>query len=174
MSLIVEDGTGKSDAESYISVADADTYHANIGNAAWPLLSSTVREQLLRKATFFMLGRYRLRWDGSRKTITQNVDWPRSLCPIKDAPNFHGSSASYYVDTIVPSPVANACASLALRAATADLLADETRAKISVSVGQISTSYDPYSPVARQYKEIDAMLAPYLKNNGKTVPMVRV
>jgi len=35
MSLIVEDGTGKSTSESYISVADASTYHAARGNTLW-------------------------------------------------------------------------------------------------------------------------------------------
>ncbi len=174
MALIVEDGTGLATAESYISVTNADTYHSNIGNAAWPLLSSTVREQCLRKAAAFMLGRYRARWSGSRKTVAQALDWPRSLVPIKDAPDLYGSRASYYSDSAVPVEVANACASLALRAATADLLADQTQAKSSVSVGPISTTYDPYSPTAKQYKEIDAMLAPYLKSNGKQLTMVRV
>ena len=35
MSLICEDGSGKSDSESYISVAFASTYHTARGNAAW-------------------------------------------------------------------------------------------------------------------------------------------
>lgn len=174
MSLIIEDGTGSATAESYISVTGADTYHSNIGNAAWPLLTTAQREQCLRKATAFMSGRYRERWAGSRKSTTQALDWPRSLTPIKDAPNFRGNSASYYSDTSVPAGVSNACASLALRASVADLLADETRSKVSVSVGPISTTYDPYSSMAVQYKEIDAMLAPYLKNAGNQVEMVRV
>ncbi len=35
MALIVEDGTGLSTAESYISVADATTYHTARGNSSW-------------------------------------------------------------------------------------------------------------------------------------------
>lgn len=35
MALIVEDGTGLSTAESFISVADAVTYHTNRGNTSW-------------------------------------------------------------------------------------------------------------------------------------------
>jgi hypothetical protein len=35
MSLICEDGSGKSDSESYISVADASTYHTDRGNSEW-------------------------------------------------------------------------------------------------------------------------------------------
>ena len=36
MALTHEDGTGKADAESYLSVTDADTYHTAHGDpAAW-------------------------------------------------------------------------------------------------------------------------------------------
>ena len=170
MSIIAEDGTGKADAEAYCTLAEATAYHASIGNAAWAALSSdAVREQCLRKATSFMTGRFRPLWNGSRKTTTQALDWPRSLVLIKDA-----ISSSYYDDASVPTPVKNACASLALRAATADLLADEGRTKLSVSVGSISTTYDPNSSGEKQYKEIDAMLAPYLATSAGKIKMVRV
>ena len=175
MAIIVEDGTGKTDAESYISVADATTYFTNIGNTAWAALASdAVREACLRKATAYMLGKYRPMWEGSRKSTTQALDWPRSLVPIKDAPNLYGGSQSYYDDASVPAAVAQACASLALRAATSDLLADQTRTVSSVTVGPISTTYDPVSSQAVQYKEIDVMLAPYLKSGGNRISMVRV
>jgi hypothetical protein len=170
MAIIAEDGTGKADAEVYCTLAEATAYHLAYGNTAWAALSSdTVREQCLRKATSFMIGRFRPLWNGSRKTTTQALDWPRSLVLIKDA-----ISPSYYSDSAVPTPVKNACASLALRAATADLLADEGQAKLSVSIGSISTSYDPNSSAAKQYKEIDAMLAPYLQSGAGRIKMVRV
>ena len=35
MSIVVEDGTGKANAESFISVTDASTYHSARGNMAW-------------------------------------------------------------------------------------------------------------------------------------------
>ncbi|MBW2635985.1 MAG: hypothetical protein JRC86_00410 [Deltaproteobacteria bacterium] len=35
MSIVVEDGTGKADAETLISVADATAYHTARGNAGW-------------------------------------------------------------------------------------------------------------------------------------------
>lgn len=172
--LIVELGSGDPNAESYCSVAEATTYFSNIGNAAWAALASdAVREQCLRKSTAFMLGRYRFRWAGYRKTTTQALDWPRSLVPIKDAPDLYGGSASYYDDASVPAAVKNACASLALRAASATLLADQSRTKKSVTVGPITTVYDDVAGQAMQYVEVDAMLAPYLKSSGNQVEMVR-
>lgn len=174
MAIIVEDGTGLSTAETYCTVAEATTYFSNIGNAAWAALASdAVREQSLRKAVAFMLGRYRSRWAGYRKTTTQALDWPRSLVPIKDAPDLYGGSDSYYDDASVPAAVKNACASLALRAASATLLADQTRTKKSVTVGPISTVYDDFSSQAVQYVEVDAMLAPYLKTSGNQAVMIR-
>jgi len=167
--IIVEDGTGLVNAESYVSVADATVYHNNIGNAAWSALANDeIREQLLRKATAFMLQRYRSSWNGWRKTTTQSLDWPRSLVQIKDA-----VSLNYYDDASVPELVKNACSSLALRASTQILLADEKRAKSSVTIGPISTTYDPFSSQSIKYKEIDTMLSPYFNTTGFQVRMVR-
>lgn len=174
MTIIVEDGTGLATAETYCTVAEATTYFANIGDAAWAALATdAIREQCLRKATFFMLGKYRTRWNGTRKSTVQALDWPRSLVPIKDAPDLYGGSASYYDDASVPAAVKNACASLALRAATSTLLADQSRTKKSVTVGPISTVYDDVSSQAVQYVEVDAMLAPYFKAGGNQAVMVR-
>lgn len=173
MSLIVEDGTGLSTAESLSSVAEFLAYHASIGNTSATTLTTAQTEQCLRKATAFMMGRYRARWGGSRKTTTQAQDFPRSLMPIKDAPNLYGNSASYYADDAVPQAVKDACASLALRAASATLLADQSRTKKSVTVGPITTVYDDVAGQATQYVEVDAMVAPYLKASGNQVMMVR-
>lgn len=169
MALITEDGAGLSNAESLCSVAAADAYHVSIGNASWIFLSEAVKEQCLRKATAFMTGRYRARYSGARKTTTQALDFPRSYMPIKDA-----LSRAYYSDTATPLPVQQACASLALRASTTTLNADQKRSKSSVTIGPISTTYDPLSPIATQYKEIDAMMAPYLTGSSGTLEMVRI
>ena len=174
MALIVEDGTGLATAEAYCTVAEASTFHSNIGNVAWAALASdTIREQCLRKATQYMLQRYRPKWAGWRKTTTQSLDWPRYNVPIKDAPVLYGGSTSYYDDASVPQAVKDACASLALRAATATLFADESRTASSETVGPISVTYDAYSGQAVRYKEIDTMLHPYMKSGGGQVPMVR-
>ena len=87
MPLVTEDGTGLATAESYATLVEAAAYHTSIGNSSWAALASdTVREQYLRKATFYMLQRYRPRWSGWRKTSTQALDWPRYNVPIKMHP----------------------------------------------------------------------------------------
>lgn len=165
--LTVEDGTGKTDADSYISTADADAYHDAIGNATWTG-SAAQKEHALRKATQYMQQVYFDRWDGYRKTSTQALDWPREDVQIKGL-----RFVEYVTSTTIPQEVKNACASLALRALTDDLLADEERAVISESVDVISTTYSEYSPQRKKYPEIDKMLAKYLiVTNG--LRMIRV
>ena len=74
MSLIVEDGTGLRTAESYVSVADADTYHGNMGNVAWAG-TVTQKEIALRQATQYIDATYWFR--GQRMNYFQSLRWPR-------------------------------------------------------------------------------------------------
>lgn len=166
MSLIVEDGSVVTGAESYCTVAFATQYHSDRGHASWALLTNAVMEQCLRKATDYAIQVYRQRWKGYRKTATQALDWPRSFCWLE--PFTHGAVGTYpylVADTVVPTEIMNACASLALRAATGTLLADQTRRKSNVTVGPISTTYEAGSKLGVTYAEIDAMLRSYLDDN---------
>lgn len=165
MALIVEDGSEVSGAESYVSVTDATAYHAARGNAAWAALASdTVREQLLRQATDYMVEVYRSAWQGTRVTGTQALDWPRDDVIVDE----------FAVDAdIVPTAVKNACAALALKASSGALAADQTQTKTRVKVGPIETEFDPYSPQTKRYLSIDRMLAPYLASSGPSVRLVR-
>lgn len=172
MSLIVEDGTGKAESESYISVADASTYHANRGNAAWASLASdAVREQLLRKATEYMLQTYRGKWKGVRASTTQALDWPRSGVEVDDVPL--GRIAYYYSNAAVPVEVQRACAELALKALTADLLADLEQGVVSETIGPITTQYDRSTPQTKRYVAVDRMLRPYICGDNSAVKLVR-
>ena len=165
MALVVETGAGLANAESYISVADADTYHANRANAAW--VSVTDKEAALRKATDYMLQNYRMAWKGVRMTATQALDWPRGYV-YREAFIYGGVSSFPYLvaDNIVPVEVKNACAELALKAGTADLNPDLTKDIITQTVGPISTTYAESSPQQKRYRAIDMMLRPYLKESG--------
>lgn len=72
MTLIIEDGTGKPDAESYASAEDLAVYAVKFGT----VIPAGVPEQeaLLRRAALAMDG---MTWKG-RKTISeQALSWPR-------------------------------------------------------------------------------------------------
>ncbi|MDN8612793.1 DnaT-like ssDNA-binding protein [Variovorax ginsengisoli] len=163
MTLIVAPTVG---AESYISVAGATAYHLARGNAAWAaVVDDTTREQLLRKATDYMVQAYGQRWKGDRVTPTQSLDWPRYGVYVN---NFCIDS------TTVPAAVANACAELALRAITApSLFPDVGRLKAKVKVGPIETEYVQGTSGLTRYTAVDNMLAAYLGAGGNLIPVVR-
>lgn len=174
MALIVEDGSVVAGAESYISVADASTYHAAQGNTAWAAIANdTLREGYLRKATGYMVQAYRMRWAGYRFTSTQSLDWPRSYVPIPDAVSGYGSFEAMVAPNIVPTEVKNACAELALKAASAELFADLSQGVVSKQVGPIKIEYDRYSPRSIKYSAIDAMLRPYFRSGSASSPLIR-
>ena len=165
MALIVETGSVVTGAESYISLADALTYHANRGNAAWAALSpATIREQCLRKATAYMVGQYRRRWAGYRYISSQELDWPRSFVPLPD--EYFGGVVAYVSNNSVPVEVQYACAELALKASTGDLLVDQSQQAIRKKVEGIEIDYDKYSPQAKRYPAIEAMLTPYFNSTS--------
>lgn len=165
MALVVEDGSGKANAESYITVADADARHTSLGNTSWTG-ATTAKEAALRKATNYMVQAYRQRWTGFRvKAIpAQALDWPRYGVEVDNLP--------VHFD-IVPTDIANACADLALKALTSDLAPDLTRGVVRKKIGPMETEYDPYSPEATRFRAIDMMLAPYLRGGSGMAQLVR-
>lgn len=175
MSLVVETGAGLSTAESYVSVADADAYHALRGNTTWADLDDLEqKEPALRRATDYMLQIYRSRWKGVRMQATQALDWPRSGVYVE--PFMHGAVGEYpylIADDVVPTDVARACAKLALKAVTIDLAPDLDRMTLREKVGPLEVEYAPNQPQYVRYREIDGMLAPYLSTTSVCKLLVR-
>lgn len=171
MTITVEDGSVVANAESYIAVADADTYHTNFGNTAWASLTTALKEAYLRRATQYMVGEYRQRWQGYRHSISQTLDWPRDFVYLE--PFILGAVGSYpYLvsNTIVPTEVKNACAELALKAATTTLAADIAPAVKREKVDVIEVEYADYAADRTKYLQIDQLLKPYLKaGSGATI-----
>ena len=165
MSLVVEDGTGLSTAESYASVSAADTRLAALGQTLWATdMTTTEKEQALRRATQFMLQAYRSNWKGHRINSTQALDWPRAYVVID----------GWYQDSDeVPATVANACIDLALKAAAGDLNEDLERAVTSEQIGPIKTTYSEHSPQRKRFPSIDMALAPYLMGSGSNARLMR-
>ncbi|MDF2490946.1 MAG: hypothetical protein K0S77_3568 [Pseudomonas sp.] len=72
MALITEDGTGKSDAESYATAAELASYAAKFG-ATIPA-DEAVLEALLRRAALAMQA---MTWKGKKTSSEQALAWPR-------------------------------------------------------------------------------------------------
>lgn len=83
--FVVEDGTGKADANSYISEADADQYVENhSGDADWLAGAQADKEKALRLATQYIDNEYRGCFKGVRANEDQALAWPRSGATDED------------------------------------------------------------------------------------------
>lgn len=73
--MIVENGTGLTDANSYVSVEFADDYFSARGVSEWDNLETEKKEQLLIKATDFIDCIYQ--WKGKKEFESQALRFPR-------------------------------------------------------------------------------------------------
>lgn len=157
MALVVQDGTGKSDADSYVSVADFKTYCLNRGLSIAGS-SDDILEQKLRLATDYIDSKWR--YSGERLEDDQSTEFPRS------------SLVDWSNKTItgVPKRVKDACCDMA-HAAIADANLFQTldrggRIK-SESVGPISVTYADDAPAGKVYEAAMAKLSPYIRDSDR-------
>ena len=73
--MIIEDGTGLENANSYVSVEFADDYFSARGVSEWAALETEVKEQSLIKATDFIDNVFQ--WYGKREFEHQALRFPR-------------------------------------------------------------------------------------------------
>jgi len=160
MSLITEDGTGKSDAESFCSIADADTYHANHGNpTAWSGALTADKETALRQGTDYLERQYGRRWVGDRmRWWSQRLAWPRWNVIVDGV---------WWPPQTLPRQLLEATAEAALRyiqdptSLMPDIAEPGTIASESVEVGPIktSTSYMGGKSQVKDFRVIRLLMA---------------
>jgi hypothetical protein len=198
-SLIVEDGSIVSGANSYVTVEEAATYCANMGWTWWGSLSQSLQEQYIMQACQYITGVYRMRWMGLRVQPGavpnpalpnqpgswlpgQSLDWPRIGVILKDTASFFVDQRLSYTfpANMVPQEVVTANIELAQRAAVLaqsnqTLWPDLDQRTLVEKVGPIQVNYDRMSPQYRRYRQIDLLLNPYLDaTNGLTTRINRI
>lgn len=73
--MIVEDGTGLTDSNSYVSVVFADNYFSSRGVSEWNALETEVKEQALIRATDYIDNIFQ--WCGKKASVEQALRFPR-------------------------------------------------------------------------------------------------
>lgn len=111
MALVVEDGTGLEAANSYVSVAFADSYFADRSVTAWSALSNEVKEASLIKATDYIDAK------NSRRFTTGALNELQALV----LPRIYFLDANYKRITGIPVLWLKAVCEYALIASTKDL-----------------------------------------------------
>lgn len=158
MSLIVEDGTGLSTAESYISVADATAYFAAYGGAdAFSSLDDA--EVALRKASRDLDMLYGASYSSTALTKTQALLFPRVTFTDTNGRTVTG----------LPKVVGQAAAELALINVTSDSTgAADTSGNLKMSLLRADTlikhteNFAPTSAAAVARRKVSLLMAPYL------------
>lgn len=151
MTIIVEDGAGLANSESYASVSFADAYFASRANDVWDALDTPAKEAALISATDFIEATYSQSWRGSKATATQALSWPR---------------LDVYLDGFalpaeaIPYRLIQATAELAVRASAAPLVEDQGQRVVKEKVDVLETTYAEFSDPAQRYPLVTRILAP--------------
>ena len=84
LTLIKEDGTGKTDANSYADVADGNAYHdGHLYATAWSGATDDQKAVALVMASRLVDAEFQ--FNGTRTNAVQGLQWPRARCPEPDA-----------------------------------------------------------------------------------------
>jgi len=152
LTLIKEDGTGKSDANSYAEVADGDAYHdGHLYATAWTAALTETKAAALVFATRLIDAEYHFK--GAKATTTQALQWPRAECPDPDGPEALASE-------VVPRAVVDATCEMARELFVKDRTAAPPGEGLKyLNVGSTQTGYDKTDTPAVITRVTQAMLA---------------
>lgn len=166
MTLVVEDGTGVVDADSYVSVETVDSYAVNFGYTSWAALTTDRKEINIRKATQFLDNKY-----------------PMPGTPLKLDQGLHFPAKGVYVfDSCisgVPKQVKNAVCELAIAGITTDLtesVQGRTYTYRKVKAGDVEKTerYDSDNP-EKTFQTAEMLLSPLLSVSiGRGVSQQRI
>ena len=165
MTLIVEDGSGVSGAESYAAVAVIDAYWTNrpqlAGSAVWAGAGATFKEGAAREATAFLDALYGPFYRGQRAGYVQGLMFPRTNA-LDDAG---------YPLPALPNILVDACCELSARAISGPLAVDSDidgvikRKRETIGPITEETEYADGAGRFSRYGALDGMLASVL--NGQ-------
>lgn len=132
MSFVVETGSGMSTATAYVSIAEADSYHAERLHALpWQNADDETKAAAIIQATRLL---DQIVYDGSPSTTTQALRWPRI--------GVHDHNGQSIASNTMPVALKRATAELARLMIDSDREADSAiPAEQSVSLGNASVSY---------------------------------
>lgn len=150
MAIVVETGAIVAGANSYISRANATTYHSEHNNTAWAALSSAQMDAALLYAAQWLDGRYA--WPGTVVDDEQAMAWPRM--------GAYDNELRRILSTTVPQPVIDAQCEFALAHASTALNtpADRGGAVDYAKVDDIAVSFAAGAPNGRTYDYIDRIV----------------
>lgn len=166
ITIIVEDGSVVESANSYVSVADADTYHTNLGQSAWTGTDDEKSSAILRAMRYLE----NLNWTGWKTSHDNPLAWPRYQTFDRDG--------KLYDSDIVPQNVVNAlCEAALVELVSAGALRPTTSTTGQVKrqkVDVIETEYFESYNSSQSFDAIDYELTGLVSGGGNMVSLTRV
>lgn len=158
MALVVEDGTGLTNSNSYAAIATADAYFVDLNVTAWAAADTASKTAALLVGTRYVDGRYRAQFKGFRQIRAQRLEWPRLAVFDEFGWPF----------PTLPQEVIDATCESALRALTGELAPDLTRGGLvkEEQIGPIKTVYSDAAPALPEYPVITRILSRVLTATG--------
>lgn len=150
MSLIIENGLGLENSESYIDLAYLTDY-ANKRN----IDITGITESNIIKAQDYFESAYQFK--GTKLVETQALSFPRLINGVVE----------------YPARVKNAICELTIKSKSAELLADSERATKREKVGEIEVEYSEYSKDETNYNFVINLILPWLLGSGISGSLVR-
>lgn len=166
--IVVEDGSGLPNAESYVSLAEASSYAQSKG-LSFPTSPAEPAEQALRRATGWIDAKYWPRFPGIRQYgRAQALEWPR--VGARDAQDWPVAVNA------VPVEVAKATVEAAVRelAEPGTLAPDEDRQIDELTAGSVTIKWNSAASLEVVRQAVSNALASLLKPGfGLTGRVVR-
>lgn len=154
--------------DTYLSVADADTYWTNRNNSVWGAATTAAKEAALREATKYVDGAFNF---VGNQILANVLAWPRDGVFIESG-NFAGK---VYDNVTIPPQVKDAVAELALEALSADLAPTLARggAVKREKVDVIEVEYMDFAPSGKVYAFASMILKPLTVGTKTTRKLIR-
>lgn len=161
MSITIDSTVGGASANSFVLLAEADSYMESRLNAStWDSADPDNQNRALAEATRYLSA---LGWQGRASSSTQALAWPRDWVVNPDDPNL-----DYFSNAAIPTRIKNATCELAfqfIKAGATDLAALDPKVEIQRSqVDVLVTDYVAYGRrqgLAR-YPSVYRLIAPLL------------
>lgn len=161
--MIVEDGTGLTDSNSYVSVVFADDYFSARGVSEWADLENEAKENALVRATDYIDNIFQ--WYGQKKTSEQALHFPR-----KNLFDYEGNEIAG-----IPNCLRQAVCDAAVLSSKGTELFQTSNANgdvVSETIGELSFTYSKKSNEAvagaTLYDSINTKLRGLFKDTSKS------
>ncbi len=163
--LIVEDGTVSSaSANTYITLAEADTYCSNMAYTSWASLASSTRESCILRAMVYIDA---LAFKGYKTSFQNPLSWPRAGVYSDIRNDLFGFWSEYPVNEIPKSLKRGLCHAAYEESLEADILLATSQDNIKrEKIDIIETEYFSSQPSQKIFTKVLALMSDIVQETG--------